>query len=85
MWAASRPFTKDEVERLDGWLDDVYADFTQKAADGRGMPVEQLEPLARGRVWTGADALERGLVDRLGGLEEAITVAAERAGRPAPT
>ena len=81
MWAASEPFTKDQVERLDGWLDDVYADFTQKAADGRGMPVEQLEPLARGRVWTGADALERGLVDRLGGLEEAITVAAERAGR----
>ncbi len=81
MWAASQPFTKDQVERLDAWLDDVYADFTQKAADGRGMPVEQLEPLARGRVWTGADALERGLVDRLGGLEEAITVAAERAGR----
>ncbi|MBJ7471908.1 MAG: signal peptide peptidase SppA, partial [Solirubrobacteraceae bacterium] len=81
MWSASRPFTEDQVRRLDGWLDEVYADFTQKAADGRGMPVEQLEPLARGRVWTGADALERGLVDRLGGLDEAITVAAEKAGR----
>lgn len=80
MWAASRPFTDDQIQRLDAWLDDVYADFTQKAADGRGMPIEELEPLARGRVWTGADAKERGLVDRLGGLDAAITVAAERAG-----
>ena len=82
MWSAQRPFDASELERLDRWLDDVYADFTQKAAEGRGMPVDQLEPLARGRVWTGADALERGLVDRFGGLEEAITLAAERAGRP---
>lgn len=81
MWSAVRTFDEDEVRRLDRWLDDVYADFTEKAADGRGMPVEQLEPLARGRVWTGTDALERGLVDRLGGLDEAITLAAERAGR----
>lgn len=81
MWAASRPFTEGEIKRLDAWLDDVYADFTQKAADGRGLPIETLEPLARGRVWTGADAKERGLVDRLGGLDVAITVAAEKAGR----
>lgn len=85
MWAPTRPFDEAELERLDRWLDDVYADFTQKAADGRGMPVEQLEPLARGRVWTGSDALERGLVDRLGGLEEAIGVAAEKAGRTRDT
>ena len=81
MWSPDRPFDEAELQRLDRWLDDVYADFTEKAADGRGMPVAQLEPLARGRVWTGADAVERGLVDRLGGLEEAITLAAERAGR----
>ncbi|MEN0014732.1 MAG: signal peptide peptidase SppA, partial [Solirubrobacteraceae bacterium] len=82
MWSADRPFDEAELARLDGWLDTVYADFTEKAAEGRGMPVDQLEPLARGRVWTGADAHERGLVDRLGGLEEAITIAAEKAGRP---
>lgn len=80
MWSPGRPFTDDEVAWLDRWLDNVYADFTQKAADGRGMPVEQLEPLARGRVWTGADARERGLVDELGNLEAALRSAARRAG-----
>ncbi len=80
MWSADRPFNDSELERLDQWLDEVYADFTEKAAEGRGMPVGELEPLARGRVWTGTDALERGLIDRLGGLEEAVTIAAERAG-----
>lgn len=79
MWSANRPFTEDELRRLDRWLDDVYADFTQKAAAGRGMGIEKLEPLARGRVWVGADAHQRGLVDRLGGLESALDAAARRA------
>ena len=80
MWSANRPFTEDELLRLDRWLDEVYADFTQKAADGRKMPVDQLEPLARGRVWTGVDAHEHGLVDTVGGLEAALAAAARRAG-----
>ncbi len=80
MWSTTRPFTDDELVRLDRWLDDVYADFTGKAAAGRDRPLEELEPLARGRVWTGADAKERGLVDQLGGLEQAVEVAAELAG-----
>lgn len=79
MWSATRPFTDDELRRLDRWLDDVYADFTQKAAAGRGMAREELEPLARGRVWTGTDARERGLVDRLGGIDAALESAAGRA------
>lgn len=79
MWSATRPFTDDELRRLDRWLDDVYADFTQKAAAGRGMAREDLEPLARGRVWTGTDARERGLVDRLGGIDAALEAAAGRA------
>lgn len=81
MWSPARPFTAAEVEQLDRWLDDVYADFTGKAAAGRGMEIEELEPLARGRVWTGADALERGLVDELGGLERAVDLAADLTGR----
>jgi protease-4 len=81
MWADGRTFTGDEIERLDRWLDEVYADFTGKAAEGRGMAHSQLEPLARGRVWTGVDALDRGLIDRFGGLEDAIGVAAKLAGR----
>jgi protease-4 len=80
MFSAQRPFTDEEWRRLDEWLDQVYADFTDKAAADRGMPVERLRDVARGRVWTGADALAHGLVDRLGGLEEAVAVACERAG-----
>jgi len=80
MFSAQRPFTDEEWRRLEEWLDQVYADFTEKAAADRGMPVERLRDVARGRVWTGADALTRGLVDRLGGLEEAVELACERAG-----
>jgi len=80
MFSTQRPFTDDEWERLDAWLDLVYADFTDKAAADRRMPVEELRGVARGRVWTGADALANGLVDRLGGLEEAVGVACEHAG-----
>jgi protease-4 len=51
-----------------------------KAAESRGVAFEEFEPYARGRVWMAEDAMERGLVDQLGGLEKAIDVAAERAG-----
>ena len=80
MFSAQRPFTDEEWERLEAWLDQVYADFTDKAATDRRMPVEQLRDVARGRVWTGADALAHGLVDRIGGLEDAVGIACERAG-----
>ncbi len=80
MMAAGRPFTDDDWRVLDAWLDDVYADFTAKAAADRGLDLAVLEPHARGRVWTGADAAERGLVDHLGGsrlaLERVCTLAA---------
>jgi protease-4 len=80
MFSTDRPFEPDEWARLEGWLDRVYDDFTAKAAEDRGLPVEQLRAVARGRVWTGADALDHGLVDELGGLERAVAVACERAG-----
>ncbi|QCW50619.1 signal peptide peptidase SppA [Nocardioides dongxiaopingii] len=72
MMTASRPFTDEERAVLDTWLDDVYADFTAKAAADRGLALDVLEPLARGRVWTGGDAAERGLVDHLGGTRLAL-------------
>jgi protease-4 len=72
MFAGNRGFTDDQWRILDTWLDQVYEDFTTKAAADRGLRVEELEPLARGRVWTGADAKERRLVDHLGGREVAI-------------
>src|SRR3954451_8917582 len=80
MFSTDRPVDEDEWARLEGWLDRVYEDFTGKAANARGMPLEDLRAVARGRVWTGADAAQRGLVDELGGLERAVAVAATRAG-----
>ncbi|WP_101525824.1 signal peptide peptidase SppA [Nocardioides houyundeii] len=75
MFSSNQPFSDDELAVLEGWLDEVYADFTAKAAADRKMGVEELRAVAKGRVWTGADAAERGLVDTLGGLDEAIAEA----------
>lgn len=80
MFTGNRPFTDEQWGILNAWLDEVYADFTSKAAADRGMALDVLEPLARGRVWTGADAKERRLVDHLGGREVAIERAAALAG-----
>jgi len=80
MFSSQQHFTEEEWARLEVWLDEVYDDFTSKAAADRGMPVERLRDVARGRVWTGADARSHDLVDQLGGLEEAVAIACERAG-----
>ncbi|MBA2554258.1 MAG: signal peptide peptidase SppA [Geodermatophilaceae bacterium] len=80
MFSTRRGFTAEERDLLDRWLDRVYADFTAKVAQGRGMSLDDVHEVARGRVWTGADAKRRGLVDEFGGLRRAVAVAAERAG-----
>ncbi|HSE72846.1 MAG TPA: signal peptide peptidase SppA [Nocardioidaceae bacterium] len=79
MFSAQRPFDEDEWLRLEAWLDRVYADFTAKAAEDRRMDVERLRGLAKGRVWTGADAHRHRLVDTLGGLTDAVDAACRRA------
>jgi protease-4 len=61
-------------------LNEIYEQFTKKAAQGRKMPYDQLEKLARGRVYTGAMALKIGLVDELGSLQDAIAYAEKQAG-----
>ncbi len=83
MFSSSRPFSEAEWARINEWLDAVYADFTEKVASGRRMPAERVHELARGRVWTGADAIANGLADEAGGLREAIAIARKRAGLPA--
>src|SRR5580658_2086115 len=83
MFAPTHPFTQDEWDRINTWLDAIYRDFTQKVAQGRRMPVDRVHELARGRVWTGADAAENGLVDELGGMTAAAEIARLRAGLPA--
>lgn len=90
MFSSATTFDDAQLAKIDDWLDQVYADFTTKAASDRAMDVDDLEPNARGRVWTGADACERGLTDELGGMRTAIDLAAGRAGldprhvRPVP-
>jgi protease-4 len=85
MFSPLREFTDDEWQRLNAWLDRIYDDFTAKVAEGRRLPVDHVREIARGRVWTGADAKERGLVDELGGLGAATALAADRAGLPPST
>ena len=73
-------YTDSERETMQKLLNEIYRQFTTKAAQGRKMPVEALEKLARGRVYTGGAALKLGLVDELGGLAEAIAHAKQLAG-----
>jgi len=80
MFSLSRPFTEDEWARINVWLDALYADFTQKVADGRRLGIDRVHELARGRVWTGADAVANGLADEAGGLRDAIAIARRRGG-----
>jgi protease IV len=82
MFSTSRPFTEEEWAKINAWLDRIYADFTGKVAQGRNMTVEQVDAIARGRVWTGEDAAGNGLVDHLGGLEAAQDLARREAGLP---
>jgi protease IV len=82
MFTTSRPFSEDEWALVNAWLDHIYADFTGKVAAGRGLSADRVHELARGRVWTGADALANGLVDELGGLDRAAALARTRAGLP---
>jgi protease-4 len=74
------PFTPAHRARLEAALQEFYKGFVAKVAGSRKKTPEEIDAIARGRVWTGSQALERGLVDRLGGLDVAVAVAKERAG-----
>ncbi len=80
MFSPATDFTPKELIRLNEMIDAAYADFTTKAAKGRGREVADLERFAHGRVWTGADALKAGLVDELGGFNRAIDYTKEKLG-----
>jgi protease IV len=74
-----RPWTDEEREKMRGLMVSFYGEFVSKAAKGRGKSYEDIDRVAQGRVWTGAEALKVGLVDRLGGLETALALAREKA------
>ena len=82
MFTTTRPFSKEEWSKINSWLDRIYADFTGKVASGRSMTPAQVHEIARGRVWTGADAAANGLVDHLGGLDDAVALARREARLP---
>lgn len=76
----TRPLTELEQEIWQKQTDEVYEIFTAKAAAGRNMKQEDIKKIASGRVWTGAQAIENHLADQSGGLQDAIALAAGRAG-----
>ncbi|NBD12825.1 MULTISPECIES: signal peptide peptidase SppA [Corallococcus] len=72
-------FTPEQRAKMESQLDTIYLDFTSRAAQARNMPLEKLQEVAKGRVWTGEDALARGLVDALGGYPKALELVREAA------
>ncbi len=83
MWNASKDFSPAEWQRFQAWLDRVYVDFTSKVAEGRKLPKERVLEIAKGRIWSGADAKGLGLVDELGGMRTALALAKKEAKIPA--
>lgn len=71
-WSATRHFTEDETAMAERTMEFVYEDFMEKVADGRDLPIATVREIAQGRVFTGTKALEIGLIDELGGLNDAI-------------
>lgn len=76
----SRPLTNYENLVIEKQIEKIYADFLKLVSEGRKMEISQVDSVGQGRVWNGVDALEIGLIDRLGGLQDAIALAAESAG-----
>ena len=78
--ASSRAFTNEESQMLQKFIERGYDLFLTRCADGRSKTKEEIDMVGQGRVWTGKQALAHGLVDKLGGLEDAVKIAAETAG-----
>ena len=82
MFTGTHDYTPAEWARFQAWLDRVYVDFTGKVADGRKLPKEKVLEIAKGRIWSGQDAKNLGLVDELGGYDTALKLAKKAAGIP---
>jgi protease-4 len=76
----SRPYTDSQRKAMLGILTRIYADFTAKVAAGRNLPIDTVKDIAKGRVWSGQMAQERKLVDKIGGLRDAIELAQKLGG-----
>ncbi|NBC19256.1 MAG: signal peptide peptidase SppA [Bacteroidetes bacterium] len=80
LFSGVEPLSDGEEALLQRTVTDTYEGFLQRVADGRDMTTDEVDAIAQGRVWMGQQALDRGLVDVLGGLDDAIGIAAEMAG-----
>ena len=80
MFTGTQDYTPAEWGRFQAWLDRVYLDFTSKVADGRKLPKEKVLEIAKGRIWSGEDAKNLGLVDELGGYDTALKLAKKAIG-----
>jgi protease-4 len=76
----TRPKTTEEIAVLQRLVDWIYGEFVAKVAEARNLDPKKVEEIAQGRVWSGADAKEIGLIDEIGGLDAAIAFAAKKAG-----
>jgi protease-4 len=79
----ARPYNPGELKKLQEQLQSFYDQFVEKVADARHSTPEKIDAIAQGRVWTGRQAKQNGLVDQLGGLDQAIAIAKQRAKIPA--
>jgi len=82
-YGSAQPFTPKQKTSISAWMDRIYDGFVQRVATGRKLPVARVQEIAKGRVWTGAQAQQLGLVDKLGGLGVAVGEAKRLAGLPA--
>lgn len=80
----NRKLTPEEYLLVQEEVDGIYDQFLSRVAEGRGMTKERVNEIARGRVWTGRDALKIGLVDKLGGISDAIAYAAKKSNISSP-
>jgi protease-4 len=76
----ARPFNEEESVMIQTYVERGYDTFTERCAEGRGKTKAEIDAIGQGRVWTGKQALELGLVDQLGGIDDAVKIAAELAG-----
>jgi protease IV len=82
MFTGTQDYTPAEWGRFQAWLDRVYVDFTSKVAEGRKLPQEKILEIAKGRIWSGQDAKNLGLVDELGGYDTALKLVKKAVGVP---
>lgn len=80
MFSMNTPFSKSEAARMNLMLDHIYDSFIARVAKGRNMSIKQVDKIARGRVWVGTSAVEIGIADQFGGLNDALDYAAVQAG-----